>query len=385
MMCSMRELELGEGHDGIIELPEDAPVGTAFADYHGADPVFDIAITPNRPDCMGVYGIARDLAAVGLGTLKPIAAPGIAGSFLARWRSPRRMPRLPGLLWPRHQGREERPQPGWLQERLKSAGQRPISALVDITNLVMLTYGRPAHAYDLAKLQGPVVARARCRGETCLALNGKEYTLDAGMTVIADDAGVHDIAGIMGGEHSGCGDDTTDVLLEIAYFNPERIAATGRKLNLTSDARSRFERGVDPAFLDTGLDLLTGLVLDICGGEASEVVRAGEAPATPKVVAYDPKLAETLGGVAIPGDEQKRILAALGFVAADDWSVTVPGWRPMWMARPISSRKSSASTASTRWRACLCPAPMAWPAHRDPGAEAGAPRARRAARGLNEA
>ncbi|WP_343613645.1 phenylalanine--tRNA ligase subunit beta [Novosphingobium sp.] len=329
MMCSMRELELGEGHDGIIELPEDAPVGTAFAEYHGADPVFDIAITPNRPDCMGVYGIARDLAAVGLGTLKPIAAPGIAGSYpcpvAIATQDAEACPAFYGRVI---KGVKNGPSPDWLQERLKSAGQRPISALVDITNLVMLTYGRPAHAYDLAKLSGPVVARRAVEGEVCLALNGKEYTLDAGMTVIADDAGVHDIAGIMGGEHSGCSDDTTDVLLEIAYFNPERIAATGRKLNLTSDARSRFERGVDPAFLDTGLDLLTGLVLEICGGEASQVVRAGEAPATPKVVAYDPKLAETLGGVSIPGDEQKRILAALGFVAADDWSVTVPGWRP---------------------------------------------------------
>jgi phenylalanyl-tRNA synthetase beta chain len=329
MMCSMRELELGEGHDGIIELPDDAPVGTAFADYHGADPVFDIAITPNRPDCMGVYGIARDLAAVGLGTLKPIAAPGIAGSFpcpvAIATQDAEACPAFYGRVI---KGVKNGPSPAWLQERLKSAGQRPISALVDITNLVMLTYGRPAHAYDLAKLSGAVVARGAVDGETCVALNGKEYTLDAGMTVIADDAGVHDIAGIMGGEHSGCGDDTTDVLLEIAYFNPERIAATGRKLNLTSDARSRFERGVDPAFLDTGLDLLTGLVLEICGGEASEVVRAGEAPATPKVVAYDPRLAETLGGVAIAPDEQKRILAALGFVAGDDWKVTVPGWRP---------------------------------------------------------
>jgi phenylalanyl-tRNA synthetase beta chain len=329
MMCSLRELELGEGHDGIIELPEDAPVGTPFADYHGADPVFDISVTPNRPDCMGVYGIARDLAAVGLGTLKPIAAPGIAGSFPC----PVEIATLDADGCPAFHGRviksvKNGPSPQWLQDRLKSAGQRPISALVDITNLVMLTYGRPAHAYDLATLSGPVVARAALQGETCVALNGKEYTLDAGMTVIADANGVHDIAGIMGGEHSGCADGTTDVLLEIAYFNPERIAATGRKLNLTSDARSRFERGVDPSFLDTGLDLLTGLILEVCGGEASQVVRAGEAPATPKVVAYDPKLAETLGGVAIAPEEQKHILAALGFVAGDGWQVTVPGWRP---------------------------------------------------------
>ncbi|WDF72414.1 phenylalanine--tRNA ligase subunit beta [Novosphingobium sp. KACC 22771] len=329
MMCSMRELELGEGHDGIIELPEDAPVGTAFADYHGADPVFDISVTPNRPDCMGVYGIARDLAAAGLGTLKPIAAPGIVGSYPCpieiRTEDADGCPAFYGRTV---KGVKNGPSPEWLQAALKAAGQRPISALVDITNYVMLTYGRPAHAYDLGKLWGPVVARRAVAGEQCLALNGKTYDLNESMTVIADAAAVHDIAGIMGGEHSGCSDSTTNVLLEIAYFTPERIAATGRALNLTSDARARFERGVDPAFLDTGLDLLTGLILEICGGEASEVVRAGVAPATPKIVAFDPALVTKLGGVEIAGDEQKRILAALGFSVAPDWGVTVPGWRP---------------------------------------------------------
>lgn len=329
MMCSMRELELGEGHDGIIELPDDAPVGTAFAEYHGADPVFDIAITPNRPDCMGVYGIARDLAAAGLGTLKPIAAPGIVGTGACpveiRTEDADGCPAFHGRVI---KGVKNGPSPEWMQAALKSAGQRPISALVDITNYVMLGYGRPAHAYDLAKLSGAVVARRAVAGEQCLALNGKTYALNDTMTVIADEAGVHDIAGIMGGEHSGCSEDTTDVLLEIAYFSPERIAATGRALNLTSDARARFERGVDPAFLDTGLDLLTGLVLDICGGEASEVVRAGQAPATPKVVPYTPALVAKLGGVVIDADEQKRILTALGFSVGADWAVTVPGWRP---------------------------------------------------------
>lgn len=329
MMCSMRELELGEGHDGIIELPEDAPVGTAFADYHGADPVFDISVTPNRPDCMGVYGIARDLAAAGLGTLKPIAAPGIAGSYPCpveiRTEDTDGCPAFYGRTV---KGVKNGPSPEWLQAALKAAGQRPISALVDITNYVMLTYGRPAHAYDLGKLSGAVVARRAVAGEQCLALNGKTYDLADTMTVIADDAGVHDIAGIMGGEHSGCSEGTTDVLLEIAYFTPERIAATGRALNLTSDARARFERGVDPAFLETGLDLLTELILEICGGEASEVVRAGAAPATPKVVAFDPALVTKLGGVEIAGDEQKRILSALGFAVGADWAVTVPGWRP---------------------------------------------------------
>ena len=329
MMCSLRELELGEGHDGIIELPADAPVGTDFAEYHGADPVFDVAITPNRPDCMGVYGIARDLAAAGIGALRPIVVPGVAGDYPCpveiRTEDAAGCPAFFGRVI---KGVTNGASPEWMQERLKSAGQRPISALVDITNYVMLTYGRPAHAYDLAKLSGPVVARRARAGEVCLALNGKEYPLDEAMTVIADAAGVHDIAGIMGGEHSGCGEGTTDVLLEIAYFDPERIAATGRKLNLTSDARGRFERGVDPAFLDAGLDLLTGLILEICGGAASVVVRAGAAPAASKVVVYDPTLAETLGGIAIAADEQKRILGALGFGVDENWTVTVPGWRP---------------------------------------------------------
>lgn len=329
MMCSTRELELGEDHDGIIELPAYAPIGTAFADYHGADPVFDIAITPNRPDCMGVYGIARDLAAAGLGTLRPIEAAPVAGSFPSptaiRTEDAEGCPAFYGRVI---RGVQNAPSPQWLQDRLKSAGQRPISALVDITNYVMLGYGRPAHAYDLAKLTGAVVARRAHDGETVVALNGKDYTLDPTVTVIADEAGVHDIAGIMGGEHSGCSDTTTDVLLEIAYFDPERIAATGRKLNLTSDARSRFERGVDPQFLDAGLDLLTALIVEICGGEASEVVRAGSPPVEAKAVAYDPALAGSLGGVDVPRPEQQRILEALGFAVSADWTVTVPGWRP---------------------------------------------------------
>lgn len=329
MMCSSRELELGDDHAGIIELPEDAPVGTPFAQYHGADPVFDIAITPNRPDCMGVYGIARDLAAAGLGALKPIAQAQVPGTFPCpveiRTDDPQGCPAFYGRVI---RGVTNGPSPQWLQDRLKAAGQRPISALVDATNYLMLAYGRPAHAYDLAKLNGAVVARKAQDGETVEALNDKTYVLDAGMTVIADAAGVHDIAGIMGGAHSGCTEGTTDVLLEIAYFDPETIAATGRKLNLTSDARSRFERGVDPAFLEQGLQHLTTLIRTLCGGEASEVVRAGSAPVAPKAVAYDPQLAATLGGVAVPQDEQKRILAALGFGVGADWSVTVPGWRP---------------------------------------------------------
>ncbi|MCY1670905.1 phenylalanine--tRNA ligase subunit beta [Novosphingobium sp. SL115] len=329
MMCSTRELCLGDDHDGIIELPADAPVGTTYADYLGSDPVFDVAITPNRPDCMGVYGIARDLAAAGLGVLKPIAAAPVAGSFACpvdvRTDDAAGCPAFYGRVI---RGVQNGPSPKWLQDFLKSAGQRPISALVDVTNFVMLGYGRPAHAYDLAKLSGAVVARKAQDGEKVIALNGKEYALEPWMTVIADDAGVHDIAGIMGGEHSGCGDDTTDVLLEVAYFTPAQIARTGQALALASDARGRFERGVDPAFLDTGMDILTSLILEICGGEPSEVIRAGEAPLARKTVAYNTALAGNLGGIDVADSEQKRILAALGFDVADDWMVTVPTWRP---------------------------------------------------------
>jgi phenylalanyl-tRNA synthetase beta chain len=325
MMCSTRELELGEDHDGIIELPEDAPVGTAFADYHGADPVIEVAVTPNRPDCMGVYGIARDLAAKGLGTLKPISMPAFSASGACpveiRTDDPEGCPAFYGRVL---KGVKNGPSPDWLQARLKSAGQRPISLLVDLTNYLMLGFGRPAHAYDLAKLQGAVVARRAKDGEQVLALNEKTYTLDSEMVVIADDSGVHDIAGIMGGEHSGVSETTTDVLLEIAYFDPARIGATGRKLGLSSDARTRFERGVDPEFLDDGLDLLTGLIVDLAGGTPSEVVRAGSPPSAPKVVAFDPGLTLRLGGVEVAEGEQKRILESLGFTVSGDWQITCP-------------------------------------------------------------
>jgi len=325
MMCSTRELELGEDHDGIIELPEDAPVGTAFSDYHGADPVIEVAVTPNRPDCMGVHGIARDLAAKGLGTLKPIAMPAFSASGACpveiRTDDAEGCPAFYGRVV---KGVKNGPSPDWLQARLKSAGQRPISLLVDLTNYLMLGFGRPAHAYDLAKLSGAVVARRAKDGEEVLALNEKTYTLDSEMVVIADDAGVHDIAGIMGGEHSGVSENTTDVLLEIAYFDPARIGATGRKLGLSSDARTRFERGVDPEFLDAGLDLLTGLIVELAGGSPSEVVRAGSPPSAAKVIAFDLDLTQRLGGVEVPEAEQKCILESLGFTVASDWQVTCP-------------------------------------------------------------
>jgi phenylalanyl-tRNA synthetase beta chain len=325
MMCSVRELELGEDQDGIIELPEDAPVGTDFAAYHGSDPVIEVAVTPNRPDCMGVHGIARDLAAKGLGTLKPIAMPAFTASGACpvqiRTDDPEGCPAFYGRVI---KGVRNGPSPDWLQARLKSAGQRPISLLVDLTNYLMLGFGRPAHAYDLAKLSGAVVARRAKDGEEVLVLNEKTYRLASEMTVIADDNGVHDIAGIMGGEHSGVSETTTDVLLEIAYFDPARIGATGRKLGLSSDARTRFERGVDPEFLTQSLDLLTGLIVDLAGGTPSEVIRAGSPPSVAKVIAFDPGLTLRLGGVDVPEAEQKRILEGLGFTVGADWQVTCP-------------------------------------------------------------
>ncbi|MEL7199882.1 MAG: phenylalanine--tRNA ligase subunit beta [Pseudomonadota bacterium] len=325
MMCSARELDLGDDHDGIIELPDEASIGHSFADYQGSSPVIDVAITPNRPDCMGVYGIARDLAAAGLGTLKPIAFPKFEASgecaIEIRTDDPEGCPAFYGRVI---KGVKNGPSPDWMQQRLKSAGQRPISLLVDLTNYLMLAFGRPAHVYDLAKLSGAVVARRAKAGEQVLALNEKTYTLDESMVVIADDQEVHDIAGIMGGENSGVQDYTTEVLLEIAYFDPPRIGVTGRKLGLASDARTRFERGVDPAFLDEGLDLLTGLIVELAGGTPSEVTRAGSPPSEPKVVTFDTGLTKRLGGVEVAEADQRAILESLGFAVSNDWNVTCP-------------------------------------------------------------
>jgi phenylalanyl-tRNA synthetase beta chain len=329
MMCSNRELERGDDHDGIIELPADAPIGTPFSDYANLnDPIIDVAITPNRQDCMGVRGIARDLAAAGLGTLKPLNVADVPGlgpcPTEIRTDDPEGCPAFYGRVI---KGVTNGASPDWMQERLKAAGQRPISALVDITNYVMLDHGRPSHAYDLAKLSGAVFARRAKDGETVTALNGKNYQLTSDMTVIADDAGVHDIAGIMGGEHSGCSDTTRDVLLEVAYFTPERIAKTGQALSLTSDARTRFERGVDPAFLEDATQIITKLILDICGGEASDLVKAGQAPLAAATIHYDTGHCLRLGGVDVSPEKQKQILDSLGFSISADWQVRVPSWR----------------------------------------------------------
>lgn len=343
MMCSSRELELGDDHDGIIELPEDAPIGTAFPDYAGLDdPVIDVSITPNRQDCMGVRGIARDLAAAGLGTLKPLDATPVATQGAGpevRIEAPEGCPAYFGQTV---SGVTNGTAPEWMQRRLKAIGQRPISALVDITNYVMIDLGRPLHVYDKAKLSGALTVRKAKPGEQVLALNEKTYTLDETITVIADDTGVHDIGGIMGGEDTGVSETTTDVVIECAYFEPEAIARAGQKLLLTSDARTRFERGVDPEFLEDGIAIAARLVTQICGGTASEVTRAGSVPHVGVTTGYDPSLAETLGGMAIPVERQKDILESLGFTVqpldangdpcelddmCDGFRVTAPSWR----------------------------------------------------------
>ncbi|MDQ3482615.1 MAG: phenylalanine--tRNA ligase subunit beta, partial [Pseudomonadota bacterium] len=329
MMCSVRELQLGDEHEGIIELAGDAPVGISFAEFANLnDPVFDVAITPDRADCMGVRGIARDLAAAGLGTLKPLHVPQIQGRFAPPVEI--RIEDLEGC--PAFYGRAVRgltnkASPEWIQRRLKSAGQRPISAIVDITNYVMLDLGRPSHAYDVGKLDGALIARRARDGEKILALNEKEYSLDPSMTVIADEARVHDIGGIMGGEESGVSEGTTDVMLEVAFFDPQRIARTGQKLALTSDARSRFERGVDPAFLEDGLAILTQLIIDICGGEPSEALLVGAPPVESRTIAFDPDRTLRLGGIDVPEERQRSILLSLGFEFEGTGTVQAPSWR----------------------------------------------------------
>ncbi len=334
MMCSARELQLGDDHDGIIELPADAPVGTSYADYAALDDaLLDVNVTPNRQDCMGVRGIARDLAAAGLGTLRPLGEVYRMGKIApikgegpgpdVRTDDPEGCPAFYGQAVT---GVTNGASPEWMRRKLTAIGQKPISVLVDITNFVSIDLGRPLHVYDQAKLKGGLVARRARVGEQVLALNGKTYTLDETMTVIADEAEVHDIGGIMGGEHSGVTDATTDVIIECAFFDPEHIARTGQKLGLTSDARSRFERGVDPAFLDDGLAIATHLVLEHCGGTASGVTRAGSPPTQPRRVPFRPERAAGLGGIDIPVGEQMVILERLGFVIKGG-DALVPSWR----------------------------------------------------------
>ncbi|HWA91301.1 MAG TPA: phenylalanine--tRNA ligase subunit beta [Rhizomicrobium sp.] len=329
MLCSSRELLLGDDHSGIIVLPADAVVGQPAARALGLnDPVIDVSITPNRGDATSVYGIARDLAAAGLGTLKTPEISPVAGKF----ESPIQVAVNAGDACPIFAGRLIRgvkngPSPQWVQERLKAIGLRPISALVDVTNLMSHDRGRPLHVFDADKLSGNLQARFAKDGETLLALDGKTYTLDSRMTVIADDAAARGIAGVMGGEETGCSDETVNVFLESAWFDPVRTAATGRKLAILSDARYRFERGVDPEFVVPGLELATKWILEWCGGEASEPVVAGRPPAWRREIAFDVARVKSLGGIDVAKDEIVRILTNLGFKVDGEMKVTPPSWR----------------------------------------------------------
>ena len=337
MMASERELELSDEHNGIIELAS-GEVGDKFTDWLAAnrpavcDPVIEVKITPNRPDALGVRGIARDLAARGLGVLKPLAVPSIKGGF-ASPVSVQIEAELKAKGCPHFAGRTIRgvkngPSPDWLQARLKAIGLRPISALVDITNYFTFGLNRPLHVFDVARVQGGALrVHAAAGGEAFLALDGKTYTLRPGMMAISDAAGVESLAGIMGGEHSGCTEDTTEVFLESAFWDPITIAATGRALKINSDARYRFERGVDPAFSLPGLDLATQMILDLCGGEASDLAVDGAAPDTSRAYKLNPARVISLVGMDIPEAEQRQTLTALGFTLNGNMA-TPPSWRP---------------------------------------------------------
>jgi phenylalanyl-tRNA synthetase beta chain len=336
MLVSEFELQISDDHEGIIDLPADAPVGKSYAQYAGLDdPVIDINLTPNRPDCTGVSGIARDLAAADAGTFKDRAPKPVAGAFpcpvsvkLDFGATPSLCPAFALRLV---RGVKNGPSPAWLQKRLTAIGLRPINALVDITNFITYDRGRPLHVFDAAKVKGNLVVRRAHNGEQLTALDGKTYTLDSAMCVIADDAGVESLAGIMGGEASGCDAGTTDVLIESALWEPLNIAQTGRKLGINSDARYRFERGVDPNFMVPGLELATQMVLDLCGGTPSEIVVTGSAETTERVIDFPTSELRRLAGLDLPFPEMRRVLSKLGFhVAGQDRRVKVaaPSWRP---------------------------------------------------------
>jgi phenylalanyl-tRNA synthetase beta chain len=337
MMASERELELSDEHNGIIELAS-GEVGQKFTDWLAAnrpavcDPVIEVKITPNRPDALGVRGIARDLAARGLGVLKPLAVPSIKGGFASpvtvQIDADLKAKGCPHFAGRTIRGVKNGPAPDWLQARLKAIGLRPISALVDITNYFTFGLNRPLHVFDVAKVQGGALRiHAVKGGEAFLALDGKTYTLRAGMMAISDAAGVESLAGIMGGEHSGCTEETTEVFLESAFWDPITVAATGRALKINSDARYRFERGVDPAFSLPGLDLATQMILDLCGGEASDLAVDGAAPDTTRAYKLNPARVISLVDMDIPEAAQRQTLTALGFTLNGNMA-TPPSWRP---------------------------------------------------------
>jgi len=338
MLVSEREMEISEEHDGIIELPEDTEVGLPMTQVLGLDdPMIEIAITPNRPDALGVYGVARDLAAAGMGSLKDGRIDAVKGHGKSPVDVSLRFDADNASACSQFMGRhftgiKNRPSPEWLQKRLRAIGLRPISALVDITNYVSYDRGRPLHVFDADKLAGNIHVRLAEQGEKFLSLEEKEYELSDNMCVIADDAGAQAIGGVMGGFNTGCTETTTSVFLEVAYFDPMRIARTGRDLGLNSDARFRFERGVDPAYLSQGTELATRMIMDLCGGEASEPVVAGDGPDWAETIEFDHKLVKRLTGLALEEQRIIDILTELGFgvlgFGSDKLTVEVPSWRP---------------------------------------------------------
>jgi phenylalanyl-tRNA synthetase beta chain len=336
MLVSEFELQISDDHDGIIDLPADAPVGQPYAKWAGLDdPVIEINLTPNRPDCTGVHGIARDLAAADMGRFKENTVKTMKGELpcpvtvrLDFGATPSLCPAF-GLRLLR--GVKNGPSPAWLQRRLTAIGLRPINALVDITNYITFDRARPLHVFDATKVKGNLVVRRARAGETLTALDGKTYTLDDTMCVIADDQGVESLAGIMGGEASGCSEQTTDVLIESALWDEANIAHTGRRLGINSDARYRFERGVDPAFMVPGLELATKMVMELAGGTPSEITVAGEVKIPDRAIDFPLSEPKRLAGIDLGLPEIKRVLGHLGFFVAGSGpklKVAAPSWRP---------------------------------------------------------
>jgi phenylalanyl-tRNA synthetase beta chain len=332
MLVSEAEMELSDDHEGIIDLPADAPVGQPYATWAGLDDaVVEINLTPNRPDCTGVHGIARDLAAADMGKFIDPSPKPVKGTFPCPVSVKIEAPELcPGFALRLVRGVKNGPSPEWLQKRLTAIGLRPINALVDITNFMTFDRGRPLHVFDAGKVRGNLTVRRGNQGESLLALDGRTYQLDESICVIADEKGVESLAGIMGGEESGCDANTTDVLIESALWAPLNIAQTGRKLGINSDARYRFERGVDPNFMVPGLEQATAMVLDLCGGTPSDIIVAGSAHAEDRVIDFPVSEVKRLSGLDVPLIEMKRVLKHLGFFAAgsgETVKIAIPSWR----------------------------------------------------------
>jgi phenylalanyl-tRNA synthetase beta chain len=334
MMLSAREMGLGEDHSGIVELPADAPLGESYVKWAGLDdPIIEIKVTPNRGDALSVRGVARDLAAAGLGTLKPWSAPAITPAYESPLRWTIEDPRAcTWVLGRAVRGVKNGPSPAWLQDRLVAIGLRPISALVDVTNWFTFALGRPLHVFDVAKVKGRTLAMRMAReGETLQALNGKTYALTVEDGVIADAAGPEALGGIIGGEPSGCDEGTTECFIECALFDPVRIALSGRRHNIFTDARARFERGIDPALLRPALDAATAMIMDLCGGEPSTVSEAGAEPAWQREATLRFARVRELGGLDLPAEPCVERLERLGFAVtardAKQVTVAVPSWR----------------------------------------------------------